>query len=160
MSGLDKIIADIHENAQNQSSEIIAIAKKKADDYLKAEDARVTAECEKLLNRAKANSEYADNMAEASGEMLLKQGVLSAKVKIIDDTIKSAVEKILFLPDSDYFEAVSKVVINNAQKKKGYIRFNEKDKNRLPADFVENLNRKLAEGASLELCSEKADISG
>lgn len=160
MSGLDKIIADIGENAQNQSKVIIEEAEKNASKYIDAERAKAEAECSKRTERAKKQVKIADEMAASSAELLLSQGILAAKVEIIDGTVKKAIDTILNYPDDKYFEAVTAVVLNNCRKGKGLIRFNEKDYNRLPADFIDGLCKKLPADSTLELCKDYVKISG
>lgn len=161
MSGLDKIIADIGESAQNQYNDIIAAAEKEADALLKSEKTAADSDAESYVNRAKERIKTAENAEEASNEMLLRQGILKAKLSIIDETREKAVNEILVLDEKEYFAALKKVILGNYLKaSSGLLRLNEADKKRLPADFLESLNKELSGGAELKLDEKTANIRG
>lgn len=161
MSGLEKIIADIGESAQNQYNDIIASANAEAASLLKAENAAADADAESYVKRAEERMIIAENAEKASDEMLFRQGVLKAKLSIIDETIETAVNNILSLDTEKYFAALKKVILANYVKKsKGLLRLNEADKKRLPADFLSILNKELSDGAFLELDDSVAKIRG
>lgn len=161
MSGLDKIIADIGESAQNQYNDIIAAAEKEADALLKSEKTTADSDAESYVNRAKERIKTAENAEEASNEMLLRQGILKAKLSIIDETREKAVNEILVLDEKEYFAALKKVILGNYLKaSSGLLRLNEADRKRLPADFLSTLNKELSNGASLKLDEKTANIRG
>lgn len=161
MSGLDKIIADIGESAQNQYNDIIAAAEKEADALLKSEKTVADSDAESYVNRAKERIKTAENAEEASNEMLLRQGILKAKLSIIDETREKAVNEILVLDEKEYFAALKKVILGNYLKaSSGLLRLNEADRKRLPADFLSTLNKELSNGASLKLDEKTANIRG
>lgn len=161
MSGLDKIIADIGESAQNQYNDIIAAAEKEADALLKSEKIAADSDAESYVNRAKERIKTAENAEEASNEMLLRQGILKAKLSIIDETREKAVNEILVLDEKEYFAALKKVILGNYLKaSSGLLRLNEADRKRLPADFLESLNKELSGGAELKLDEKTANIRG
>lgn len=161
MSGLEKIIADIGESAQNQYNDIIASANAEAASLLKVENAAADADAESYVKRAEERMIIAENAEKASDEMLFRQGVLKAKLSIIDETIETAVNNILSLDIEKYFAALKKVILANyVEKSKGILRLNEADKKRLPADFLSTLNKELSGGAYLELDDGVAKIRG
>lgn len=161
MSGLDKIIADIGESAQNQYNDIIAAAKKEADALLKSEKTAADSDAESYVNRAKERIKTAENAEEASNEMLLRQGILKAKLSIIDETREKTVNEILALDEKEYFAALKKVILGNYLKaSSGLLRLNEADRKRLPADFLSTLNKELSNGASLKLDEKTVNIRG
>lgn len=161
MSGLDKIIADIGESAQNQYNDIIAAAEKEADALLKSEKTAADSDAESYVNRAKERIKTAENAEEASNEMLLRQGILKAKLSIIDETREKAVNEILALDEKEYFAALKKVILGNYLKaSSGLLRLNEADRKRLPADFLSTLNKELSNGVSLKLDEKTANIRG
>lgn len=161
MSGLDKIIADIGESAQNQYNDIIAAAEKEADALLESEKIAADSDAESYVNRAKERIKTAENAEEASNEMLLRQGILKAKLSIIDETREKAVNEILVLDEKEYFAALKKVILGNyLEASSGLLRLNEADRKRLPADFLSTLNKELSNGASLKLDEKTANIRG
>ena len=161
MSGLDKIIADIGESAQNQYNDIIAAAEKEADALIKSEKTAADSDAESYVNRAKERIKTAENAEEASNEMLLRQGILKAKLSIIDETREKAVNEILVLDEKEYFAALKKVILGNyLEASSGLLRLNEADRKRLPADFLSTLNKELSNGTSLKLDEKTANIRG
>ena len=75
--------------------------------------------------------------------------------------LSEAHEKLLALPDEDYFKMILGLAAKNAQAGEGEIFFNTKDLLRLPASFEKQLNETAQKaGGTLHISKEPASIDG
>ena len=105
-TGLDNIIKSILDDARSSRNEILSKAKIKANEIL--EDAKKQAEA--LVNSESIRIDEEVLRIKARAESLasvrLRDGLAFAKTNIINEVIKKAKEKILNLPDEDYFKFI------------------------------------------------------
>ena len=79
----------------------------------------------------------------------------------IEEVIEEAKNLIYALPDSVYFDKILKLAEKNVSPATGTIIFNEKDLNRLPADFETKLNAiAVSKGGKLTVSKETRPIDG
>lgn len=158
MNGLEKILKDINDDAQAECDNIINQARQKADEIIKEASAQVMknslTENEKLKNL----ENDLNNRIQSAARLEKLRIILSEKQKIISDIINKAYQKLLSLPDKEYFNILMKLAERNIQNGNGEIVFNEKDKNRLPKDFIFELNEKA--NGSIILSNSTANIDG
>lgn len=155
MAGIDKILDAIKSDTDTVVKEIANEGKAIANKML--EDAKKAMEKEK--------AEF-DNQSESMAKLRREKGVSTADAKksrmileekqnLIQTTIQGAKDKIRNMSSDKYFDIINKLVINNAHKEDGKIAFSSKDSSRLPADFIEKLNKKLKEDSKGKLTLEK-----
>lgn len=162
MTGLEKILKHIEEDAAVTANAIIAEAESKAKEitalaYAEGEKKRLEIE-----ERSKLDVKSCLSRAESAALLQEKKIILNAKQDIINDVILRAKESVLELPDKEYFDVILKMVKKHALGQAGQISFSQKDKNRLPQDFEDNLRTALAEikGAKLTISEKTCDIDG
>ncbi len=137
MSGLDKIVAAIIEEAKAQADKIIEEAKLQAAEILekgRAEGERfkrqfeetTEQECSKIIEQAKSLSRQERRRA-----------LLGARVQVINEIMAEAKTKIESLPDKEYFDFLLRLFEKNAQPLDGVIRFAPDDFERVPDGFLE-----------------------
>ncbi len=85
-----------------------------------------------------------------------RQMILKKKQELIAETEDKALEAILSMPADEYFDAVVRMAVKNAQMGEGIISFGKKDLDRLPADFESRLSAALPAGKTLKLSKEAA----
>lgn len=161
MSGLEKIIGQIKEEANASAALILREAKDKA------------AVIEKELNDAVAQTEKeSEQKCTAAKDDILKKSrsaanmqrqreVLKVKQQIIEDMLQSAKESLYSLDDKEYFSVIKTMLEKHVQSGNGQIRFNKKDLERLP-DGMEAEIAGIAQnkGGSLALDKNPAQIDG
>ena len=135
--------------AEKQAKEIIAKAQLDAKKI--AEDSQKKAE-----NKAKLAVEK--NVSGA--ELEYKRRILSAKGRIISETVAAAADYLCNLPEKEYFDIIRKLVIKSALQGTGSITFNRRDKSRLPADFLKSVIQDLPEGKSIVLSENTGEFDG
>ena len=159
MAGIDNITNEILQEAKTKAAALTQGASKKADDLL----AQAKQQGEEFAAKA---AQKAEAEAAAHGERILsqmglrkRQASLKAKQDIISEVIDAAYEKLHSLGDADYFAMIMKLIGSNVQSGDGEILFSKKDKERLPKDFAQQVQKaaQLA-GGSLSISEETADI--
>ena len=160
MSGLEKIISQIKEEAETSAQEKLAAAKTEADSII-AEAKRaceaISAELSEKTAEIKAGYE---SRAASSAEQLRKTALLRAKQEIIAEVIEDA-QKMLKEEDAEaYFGMIEKLLKKYALAGDGEIYFSKRDLDRLPAGFEDKIRAAAAgKGGSLVLSKEPKDIS-
>ncbi|NLC19293.1 MAG: hypothetical protein GX757_08780 [Clostridiales bacterium] len=162
MTGLDKILKAIEDEAQAKADEIINEAKKTADDILAA--AKQEGEQQAALITQKLSNEVNSiiSRAESAANLLERKAILEAKQQIINETISKARASLSELSDEEYTGIILKLIIRYAHNTRGEIIFSTADKKRLPADFADRIKAALSDraGAELVLSERSANING
>lgn len=162
MTGLDKIIKHIEDDASAAAEELILQAKKKAEQI--KNDA--IAEGEKLTQEAKAQSELETvsflERAKSAATLQKKKMILTEKQKCISVIIEKAQEHLLQMQSEEYFSTILKMLPKYARGLNGEIRFSPRDLDRIPADLEHRIASVLneKEGAALKISKESAKIKG
>ena len=161
MSGLDKMIARILEEAQSTAQEIIDKAKSDADAAVQAARESAEAEAAKLMKRAKRNAADYGVRVDSSMDMQRKQAILAAKQEVISGVLKAAYDAVMNLDDGKYFEMLEKLLEKNVLPEAGEIRFSAKDLGRMPADFPDKIkNIAASKGGSLTVSDKPEKMDG
>ncbi len=161
MPGIDKIVEQILSDAKAQRDIIIGDANKKSEKLLESVRVQTQAECDVLLDGQRQKAEDAGRISSSSGELKYRRLVLSAKTDMINGILKDVKTALKELPDNEYFNTLSEMVLSYAHKgEKGLIAFNGRDSERLPADFLGTVNNRLGATCELALAKKAAAISG
>ncbi len=161
MTGLDKILNQIEEEAKSSAGKIIEEANTQAKAVL--DEAENT--CRDLEKAAAAKMEAAVEdvlkKSRPSADMQRKKEMLAAKQQIISEMIDKAHASLYTLEDAAYFELITRMLDRFVLGGKGEIRFNAKDKKRLPAGFEKVIAQAAArKGGELTLSAETCQIDG
>lgn len=90
MSGLEKIIGHISEEASEKAAILIADAEKKAEAVKNETVRKAAAEIDRIEKKADAEVSGIEERANASAELRRKQILLAGKQEIMDDVVKEA----------------------------------------------------------------------
>jgi V/A-type H+/Na+-transporting ATPase subunit E len=162
MTGLEKILKAIEDEAQASADAVIAQAKTEADRI----HAEAKAEAEKqgvqIAEKSEAEIKAILSRAESSAALQEKKIILESKQQIISNIITKARESLDHLPDNEFTDIILEMVKKHAHQKQGKILFSAADKTRLPKDFEDRLKISLSSkpSASLTLAAEAADNGG
>jgi len=147
MSGLDKIIGAIEDEAKQNADALLAEARKSVEAIereAKEEEAlfqqsffeEVEFACKQIIERA------------ASDDRQKRKGYL---LKVRSDAISSVIEKarakVEALPVEAYFDFLYRIFVRSALPAEGVIRFARRDAERMPADFIDRCNAALPKGS-------------
>lgn len=161
MTGLEKIVEQILEDANARSDEILAAADKEAAkiiDEAKIDAARMKTQSDEKRSMEKKSGEL---RAQSSADLKKRQTILKAKQEIIGGIIEKAYDRIINMDDKEYFSMMEKLVAANASSKSGEICLSARDLKRKPADFDKNIADIAAEcGGSLKVSKTAVSIDG
>lgn len=161
MTGLEKITGEIKAVSDRLVSEIIDKAKSEADEIIEGAKKEANETKEKISRELSVR--LANSKASVESAIMLKRrrSILSEKQKLIAEVMEEAKQIIYELPDSVYFEKISKLVEKNSNNGNATIVFNKKDLARLPENFENKLNEILSKkGYKLTISKETREIDG
>lgn len=161
MSGLEKIISQIEEEASHSAEDIIREAKEQAGGILSEADK----ECEKIKAEArqKADAQREDILrkSRSSAGMQEKRELLQEKQRLISEIMEEAKSALYELDGKSYFLLIIRMLEKYVQPGKGEICFNQKDLNRLPEGFEQTIQEIAGrKGGELTLSKAPASIDG
>ncbi|MGI6153349.1 MAG: V-type ATP synthase subunit E [Christensenellaceae bacterium] len=157
MSGYKQIIDAIEKETQSQVDEIIREAEKKADS-LRQKAEKEHAEIAAMQDKKAAREKTAGIERAASQDRQDRgQALLKIRSEAIAGILKEAYNKVLNMPDQEYFDFLFRVFEKSALKGNGEIYFAKHDLGRLPEDFIDRLNGALEDG-SVVLKGEAKEI--
>lgn len=162
MTGLDKILKHIEDDASAAAGAILAKAKSEADKMIADAKAEGEQRCAEIRKQSELDVKAHMNRVKSTANLQEKKIILEVKQQIINDIIVSAKDYFLTLSDEDYFRNIVLMVKKYALAEAGQILFSKKDYNRLPEQFEDILNASLTDtvGAALTISKETKDIDG
>lgn len=161
MTGLDKIINQIEEEAKSSADKIVEEANAQAEAVLTEADVTCREIGEDAAKKAEAAREDILKKSRSAASMERKKELLAAKLQVIDQIIDRAKETLYTQDDKAYFEMIVRMIEKFARPESGEIRFCGKDKKRLPAGFEQKAAAAAAKkGGSLTVSKETCEIAG
>ncbi|MDO4617961.1 MAG: hypothetical protein Q4B31_00390 [Clostridia bacterium] len=143
MEGLNLIIDKIISEAKTKADVKIQKAKSVAQEILNES----ATEIEKINSQKNEEIERINKQADETlkSALLSKEqtALLKTKNEVISRIIAEAKERILNLPDKEYFDLLKNIYKVNAEDREGEILFCETDLKRLPDGFIKELSDKL-----------------
>ena len=158
MTGLEKIIEEICNEAAKEAQSIIEKAEAEAADILEHAKAQMQA---KEAETTKATESEVAELARSRDSALhlqRRQRILATKQAAIAETLQKATQTLQQLPDEEYFNLLTGLIKKAAQPQSGVLILNERDKARLPANFIAGLQ--LPEQVALSLAEDCQPITG
>jgi len=162
MTGLEKILKQIEEDAVSAANKVLAEANKKASEILAEAQAEGEKKCAEIAERSKLEVQSCLSRAESAAKLHEKKLILSTKQEIIGSIIEKAKDTLIKLPEKEYFNIILKMVKKYALAQTGQIHFSTADNKRLPEDLVQSLENCLKDmdGAVLTLSEDTRNIDG
>lgn len=158
MEGLEKILFKIEEDSNKKTAGILKNAESESERILNLKKEETKKAVDEILKNATKKSEIIVKNAEIFCETQKKNSVLKAKTKVFENWIAKAEQEFQNMSDTEYFFVLEKLIVKYCEERSGEILFSKKDKNRLPKDFLENVNEKISKKALLTLSDENAEI--
>ena len=157
MTGLEKIINQITEDAQQEAGEILEAAKKQAWEIISAAKKEADTEAAALLEAAQADVKNVQDRAESTAQLNRRNEMLSFKQTLIREAIDEARAQLADAPDAEYFDTLLTLYKRFAQTGKAQLHLNQRDLARLPDDFEGKL-KSAVPGSEVELSPTPAEI--
>ena len=161
MTGLEKILYQIEEEAKSSADKIIEDANKEAEAVL----AKADATCQEIqaVAEAKATATAEDILKKgrSAAAMQRKKNLLTAKQQVIGEVIDKAQKSLYAMDDAAYFALIEKMLEKFVLAETGEIRFNAKDQKRMPAGFEKKIAAAAQKkGGALTVSFETCEIDG
>lgn len=161
MNGLEKILKDINDDTQTECNKILSEAKKQAEIIIKTTDNEAVKISEAEEQKLKILENELNSRSQSAAKIEKQKILLEEKQKIIDNIILKTYNKILSLPDKEYFEFLMKIAVKNIGRGNGKILFNSRDLKRIPNNFISQLDAQAQKvGGSIILSEKTTDIKG
>ena len=161
MTGLDKMISQIQDEAKAEAERRVAEAREEARKLTSQAAAEGEAMGDALLGQAEEEAERCLERVRSSADMKRRMTLLQAKQEVIAGVLEKAYEKLDSLDEAAYFDLIRRLLIQYAQPLDGEIRFSERDRKRFPAGFEKEIGKIAAErGGSLRLGENAAIDNG
>ncbi len=161
MTGTEKILRHIAAQAEEESGKILAAAR----DEIGKIEARSAADTELIRKNGEAKAEAfmtdARSRSEAALAMKKRRELLALKGRLIREAVDKAYDRLLDLPDGEYFAFLNGMLKDHVQNGDGVLFLNSRDTARCPDEFIAGAKAMAeAKGGSLVLSEEPADIDG
>ena len=159
MTGLDKMVSQILEEANNSASEKIEQAKAKAEE-IKADAEREAAAMEQeILQKSATAVAHHKERIKSSSDLKHRTAMLAAKQQMIAEVIEKAYAKFCAKEDKEYFETLIDMLKKFAQPEEGQMLLSKEDLEKLPKGFEEEVAAiAKAKGGSLTIAKECSNI--
>lgn len=155
MSGLDKIIDHITQEAKTEAEGILASARAEADKLISSGKAEADAMAAAIAKQSEADVAAAVKRIQSASDLREKRIILQAKQDQIEEVFGAALEHLRGLGDEDYFTLIRKMITRYASGERGILQFSAADLARMPKDM-----QTFAGQHHLEISPESVDISG
>ncbi len=159
MSGIEKILSIIQQQAKQTEEQLISSAKKRAEyiEFQGDEKAKAAYEEHLASSKEKLEQSYVNSCKSVDAD--IKRKLLACKVACVDEAVKLALDKLRNLPDKEYFDMIASLAGKAMREGNGVISFGERDLARVPDDLAERLNSlAAAKNGTVTISSEPADI--
>lgn len=159
MTGLEKMVSQIVDEAKAEAESRVKAAQEEADKIV----SEAKAEAEKLIGQSQEQSETdAANYLErvkSSADLQRRTVILQAKQEVIASVLDKAYTSLNTMDEKAYFEMIRKMLEKFTLSESGEIYFSATDLNRLPAGFEKEISDIAAKkGGSLTLKKESKEI--
>ena len=158
MAGLDSIIEQISKDSAQACQTIKAEAEANIKEIRSSAEAEILKENKENAIKATKKAEAIVTMAESGANLDKKNALLSEKVNIMDEIISDALKEMKSLPEDEYFKALYSLADKYVEDQPGTIILSKKDKDRLPKDFLKNVNKNRKN--PLKIADETRDLDG
>lgn len=160
MTGLDTIIKEIMDEAQQEAEAMKTKAKTQADGILEKARAAAAAGSDKVLAGAAATVADVEYSRDSARALQRRQRTLETKQALLNETLEKALQELYGLPADTYFELCIRLAVRSAETGEGQMLLNAADKARLPADFERRLSAALPAGRTITLSDQTRPIDG
>ena len=161
MTGLEKILIEIEDEAKNAAAATVKVAQQDADALIAK--AKVQGEEKSIAISKQSEADVSDYLSRAKSAAALqkRKSILNAKQEMINAVIEKAQDTILHLSDKEYFDTILKMIEKHALAQDGEIAFSPVDLKRMPSCFEAQINKAISKkNATLKVSKDTKNING
>lgn len=158
MTGLDKILGRITEDAQAEAAILIEETEKQSEAMLDEKRLEAQTMADAIIKKSEQSMQEAEERASSSAQLDSRNKLLTFKQEYIDQLIEEACAGMENAEEKVYFDTLLKLVKQYAQKVPAVMQLNQRDLDRLPENFQSQVQ--TAANVEIKLSSAPADIAG
>ena len=113
---VEKIIQRIKDDATKESKKIIKEVEQQAKELIKREKQDAEQEAQKILANGKAESDNTKKILISKANQNVKQNILTAKEKLIDECFQKAQQQLAKLNEKDYKDMITTLIKQGKDK--------------------------------------------
>lgn len=155
MSGLEKILNEIHSDAERESREILEKARTEEKDILARAEKEAAEVKAAAQEKGKSLTATLRERSQSSAALRVRQRMLREKQSLVQETLALAEKQLLERPAAEYFGNLLTLLKQAVQPGAGILYLSARDLERLPEGFSKQMEAIAAEkGGSLRLASD------
>lgn len=161
MTGLDKMINQILDEANNSASQILEDARASAEKIMS--EAREAANDLQKDWEKKSDADVQNYKERVASSVDLKRrtSILEAKQEIISSIVEKAYDAFVQKTGEEYFQVIREMLKKFVLPQNGEIFFSQKDLDQMPEGFEKEIQEiAAAAGGSLKLSGEAKNLDG
>ncbi|MDF2544034.1 MAG: hypothetical protein K0S47_3752 [Herbinix sp.] len=116
MTGLEKILKAIEEEAMANADTVISKANQEAEEIIAAATSEAQKKCAEIATKSEADVNAANARAQSAAALQERKLMLEAKQQVISNVILNAKNTLLQLPVSEYFDVILRMVLKYSLK--------------------------------------------
>lgn len=160
MSGLDNIIKEIQASAKAEADAILQEAAQYCEEYMTGIREKVQKEVVQFQKKKELERNLYEEKTKSGAQFRERNAVLKIRQHSIDEAIKKAQEKLVNLPDAEYFDFLIKLFEKNVQSQNGVMYLSKKDTDRMPMDFKEKIEKTAEQmGGHITISSDRDSVN-
>lgn len=161
MTGIEKMINQILEEAKNSANEQLGQAEAKVKEILGTAETEAKKQAEVIAAQSKTDIELYKERIRSMADLERRNALLGAKQEVISETLEKAYKIFCGLDEKEYFAVIKKMVGLFAEPQNGTICFSSKDLKRLPDGFSKEIGDiAQSKGGNLSISEEVRKIEG
>ncbi len=159
MTGLEKMIDQILEDASNSAGEKLKDARAQAEEILNTAREEAEREAKELAEKGKLDAANYEERMKSSSDLKRRTAILQAKQELIAGILEKAYQKFCAQEDEAYFSTLLDMLEKFAMDQDGIIYFSDEDLKKLPEDFARKASQVAAgKGGTIAVSSETRNI--
>lgn len=159
MTGLDKIINQILDEANNSASTKLEEARAQAEQIMNAAREEASKETEAITEKSKVDMANYKERMKSSADLKRRTAILAAKQEMIVQVMQKAYEKFCSKSDAEYFDTLLDMLERFAMNQDGTIYFSKDDLAKLPSGYEGKISAVAAKkGGTLKVSKETRNI--
>ena len=160
MTGLDKIVQEIQDEANAEARAAIDKAKAEAAEILADAKARGASAASEAASAAGQQVKDIAAAQDSAMQLQRRQKTLEVKQQLLAETLEKALQALYNLPDKEYFGLLTRLAVRAAQPGEGEILLNKRDLERLPIGFELDVAAALTPGKKIRISQRPRPIDG
>lgn len=142
---IDELVERIVGDASEHAALIVEKAREQAERTADEAKRKADREYERKLAEARQSAENERDRRVAIASLEARQSVLEEKQKLVREVLDQAIERLLAMPDSEYLEMMTGLLVRVAGDGDGELIMSAGDRDRIGGQLEDMANSRLAE---------------